>query len=663
MDCMRDHFSEGVVLDGRFETVSPLNHGSFGLVFLAKDRLSGDLVAVKCTPKPSAMGYADADVNVDERSEELSCHQVLGVHPNIVNMLHTFETDAHRYLVLEYCSMGDLYEAIRLDRGPLETEHVRSFMLELVDAVEYMHSKGFYHRDIKPENIFLAQSGSMKLGDFGLATRDTWSTEAAVGSDRYMAPEQYDSAGNGYAPAKADIWAVGICLLNVLFGRNPFATPTESDILFSDYVRDRQSLFDIFPNMSLDTFEILTHALTVDPEKRSLQGVREGLQRAISFTTDDESLDDFCTETRDVVPASANREPLRTPSIQSPQLDQGGSFPWAKALQMSPAQPVRRLSAILDTEDSTEEMFPGYANNAGWYSAAQENASLASALDSGLGASIKSMTLRAPPVRDPPRADPPQVSGSVPITVSRPIPAMASVFGKKDEMVSKSWSDLWDEEIEEQAELEHQNFDDERTIRSGGLREIKDASQLNSRTSSPKALRTSGLSNIGYDGISENDGFFFEDHPSPKAPRNSPPRSKREIMDKWTALGARRRAHTNGKTGSPDSSLKRPLQQHNHNTGSFNHSFNNENWRRGIGFGATGFQGESLDRKNWSLTKDWRREQPQQAHHHNNNNHNHHYAHFHNPHSYQHHYPNSSLAAHRAGRQAPLNTEKAKSLF
>lgn len=206
------------------------------MVFLAKDTITGELVAIKCLSKASATKDCPA-VDTDENSVELACHDRLDNHPNIVNLIHSFETKAHIYLVLEYCSMGDLYEAIRLDRGPLQTENVRDLMLQLVSAVDFMHSKGLYHRDIKPENIFLAQDGSMKLGDLGLATTDAWSHEACVGSDRYMAPEQYDPADHGYSPAKADIWAIGICLLNVLFSRNPFVTPTESDKLFTDFAR------------------------------------------------------------------------------------------------------------------------------------------------------------------------------------------------------------------------------------------------------------------------------------------------------------------------------------------------------------------------------------------------------------------------------------------
>ena len=234
MDCMRDGFEQGKLLGGRFLTVSPLNHGSFGMVFSAQDTSTGADVAIKCIPRADAAPMTTncpAAIATDERSEELDIHSRLPVHPNIVNLVHHFHSDAHQYMVLELCSNGDLYEAIRMGKGPLETEHVRDFMLELVDAVDHLHANGVFHRDIKPENIFLTTAGAMKLGDFGLATSETWSTEFAVGSDRYMAPEQYDASvyGYGYSPASADIWAIGIVLLNVLFQRNPFASPTIKD--------------------------------------------------------------------------------------------------------------------------------------------------------------------------------------------------------------------------------------------------------------------------------------------------------------------------------------------------------------------------------------------------------------------------------------------------
>ncbi|RMD42549.1 hypothetical protein DV735_g2627, partial [Chaetothyriales sp. CBS 134920] len=433
MDCLKNHFQRDQILDGRFRTIAPLNHGSFGMVFLAQDLVSNQEVAIKCLTKPTV---ANSGSLVDDGTEELNCHNILKSHPNLVNLICHFETETHNFLVLEYCAQGDLYEAIRLGKGPQSTDHVRRFMLQLISAVEHMHACGLYHRDIKPENIFIAHDGSMKLGDFGLATNANWCYDICVGSDRYMAPEQYDPAGVGYSPAKADIWSIGICLLNVLFQRNPFVQPSEDDKLFADYRRDRQSIFDVFPSMSQDTFEILSVAMAIDPNRRDLKALRQAVTRALSFTTDDEALDDFCTEDRNVVQASAaNREPLRTPSIQSPQLG-GDSFPWTKALHTTPP---RALSVIPDSyeEDLFEfEKMPRFGDS--WVSGPGTTPSIASVFDSAYS-SLHSVAIKSNPRRGPPRPDPVSIPNSLPIRSSRPIPAMSSVFGiKKDKSRSSS---------------------------------------------------------------------------------------------------------------------------------------------------------------------------------------------------------------------------------
>ncbi|PGG96478.1 serine/threonine protein kinase [Helicocarpus griseus UAMH5409] len=590
MDCLRNKFVQGELLDNRFRTVAPLNHGSFGMVFLAEDALTGDQVAIKCLTKPSSSD--SSPLAVDERSEELECHTRLGYHPNIVNLLHSFETDSHVFLVLEYCSMGDLYEAIRNNRGPLETEHVRELMLQLVSAVEYMHSKGLYHRDIKPENIFLAQDGSMKLGDFGLATRSPWSYEACVGSDRYMAPEQYDPTPSGYSTRQADIWSVGICLLNILFAKNPFVTPTESDIFFADYTRDRQSLFDIFHNMSQDTFEILTNAMALDPEKRSLSGVRQAILRAVCFTTDDEVLDDFCTEDREIVPANADREPLRTPSISSPHINQGDSFPWAKALQSTPQQEIRQLSVIPDTESYSEDLFPASeAGGMSWYSVHAGSPSVGS-----FGTSFKSMGIRPTEQRYPPKSDPVPISGSLPARPGRPIPAMSMIFGKGNNEMSKSWSDLWDEE-EEESENEalqqrqeqnarswSQDSKDEKTApRPSGLSEVQSSSLVNSRSNTPENHHKSVA--IPAPRKLNNHG---ENHLPGVGPLNKHSPPKQSIMDKWAALGNRRRKFQSRRGGSPRSGKQK---------------YTTKTWRRDSGSGS-GFDERHVDQH--FLDIDWR---------------------------------------------------------
>lgn len=555
MECLKDKFSHGIVLNGRYETISPLNHGSFGMVFMAKDLLTGNTVAIKCLTKRTAAIESISEFAVDEKSEELSLHSRLGSHPNIVNLVGSFETDTHMFIVLEFCQRGDLYEAIREGRGPLETEHVRQFMTELVDAVDYIHGRGVYHRDIKPENIFLTQEGSMKLGDFGLATAEKWSMESTVGSDRYMSPEQFDSAGAGYSPAQADIWAIGVCLLNILFSRNPFLSPTESDPLFLDFSRDKQSLFDVFPTMSQDTYEVIVQCMNMDPRKRSLEGAREALFNVVSFTTTDEILDDFCSAQPRTC-ATARREPLRTPSIQSPHIEQG-AFPWAKALHATTRHTGSQLSVIPDYE---EELFPKSEETSDWCSAALHTPS-SSVLDSSLGGSMQSLAVSRPPLRPSrPFRQQPAMPGSLPISMNKPknLSAMSSVFGGRDENVfSKSWSDLWEEEEEEE----------EQEQRSRQLQTLK---ALNSRTWSHESIEATGAKHeLGGSDDKENhghhdlihsnvdddlvaDGFFFQEAParhaspvSASAPRYSPP-PKRSGFDKWAALGERRREYGSG---------------------------------------------------------------------------------------------------------------------
>ena len=116
MACMRDGFKQGRPLDeGRFVTVSPLNHGSFGMVLAARDTTTGNDVAIKCITKAGAASTCPAAIATDERSEELSIHSKLPEHPHIVNMITSFQTENHQYMVLELCSNGEDRKSTRLN--------------------------------------------------------------------------------------------------------------------------------------------------------------------------------------------------------------------------------------------------------------------------------------------------------------------------------------------------------------------------------------------------------------------------------------------------------------------------------------------------------------------------------------------------------------------
>jgi len=416
-----EQFPNGLLLDGRYTVLETLNQGSYGIVVLARDSKTQAHVAIKCLSKTSSD-------STDEEScpfyrQELHFHTILSNcdrsllgECNVVRCLGSFETAQNSFLVLEYCDLGDLYENIMQGRIPRDTQTVKDMMLQLVDAVEYCHAAGVYHRDIKPENIMLSvmEDGSgrplLKLGDFGLATHEKWATDVGTGSDRYMAPEQYENLHDGYSPEKVDVWALGCCLLNLVFSRNPFKVPSMSDPIFEDYVRDPMSLCDVFPTMSPDTFEVLKYALAVDPAKRDLKKVREAIENVINWTDSETADEDECPENcqtdftsyadEPITRTAFNRAPLRTPSLAHNQpffstpVETTKPFPWAQALQASGT-----IDKIEESEDEEEEA-KYYSDVANDYetSVVKDNDQKTDdgrSSDSGLGTSLGSLSIGA----------------------------------------------------------------------------------------------------------------------------------------------------------------------------------------------------------------------------------------------------------------------------
>lgn len=287
-------YDAGKLLNNRYRKVADLNKGSYGQVSLATDTTTDELVAIKClvnSPDPTAArpNASRAYCSRAEIDQEIAIHSALKGHKNVAQLLDHFTLGNVNYLVVEYCAQGDLYEAISGGRGPKENGCTREFMLQLVDALIFCHSRGVFHRDIKPENILISKAGTVKLADWGLATFEVKARDFGVGSERYMAPELFDGGSIAdYNTQQADIWSVGICLLNILFGRNPFTKASSKDKLFMDFAANREALFDIFPAMTPDTFAVLRHSLTIDPDNRSLEEMRAAILLANVWTTDEE---------------------------------------------------------------------------------------------------------------------------------------------------------------------------------------------------------------------------------------------------------------------------------------------------------------------------------------------------------------------------------------
>ncbi|SCU83693.1 LAMI_0C04214g1_1 [Lachancea mirantina] len=318
-------YKEGGLLRNRYKKIDDISEGSYGYVSLANDVQTKKLVAVKHIFKNENDDDEDDDKNcsngssrrsTDRRSSngrksmisekvksklsnnicfevlyEVDIHHKVGKHKNITELYDFFDS----FIIMEYCSGGDLYEAIKADYVPRKTKQIIHIASQIMEAVQYVHRKGIYHRDIKPENILISGSDwTIKLTDWGLATTDKTSRDRSVGSERYMAPELFkgnldcDEENDFYECDKVDIWAIGIVLLNVVFHKNPFSVANQTDKSFCYFAANREALFDVFSTMSYDFFQVLRHSLTIDPTNRNLSLMQKELLRLGEFTLDDE---------------------------------------------------------------------------------------------------------------------------------------------------------------------------------------------------------------------------------------------------------------------------------------------------------------------------------------------------------------------------------------
>ena len=144
-------------------------------------------------------------------------------HPNIVTVHDFGETNGLYFIVMEFIDGVNLRDLLR--EGKLDPEQALSIVPPICEALEYAHGKGIVHRDIKPENLLLDREGRIKIADFGIADLVGSSSEKN-GTPPYMAPEQQD----GHSDERADIYALGVVLYEMLTGERPaqnFIAPSQ----------------------------------------------------------------------------------------------------------------------------------------------------------------------------------------------------------------------------------------------------------------------------------------------------------------------------------------------------------------------------------------------------------------------------------------------------
>ncbi|PSN69290.1 kinase-like protein [Corynespora cassiicola Philippines] len=244
---------------GMFEIGKPLGKGKFGRVYLAKERSSGFVCALKVLHKSELQqGKVEKQVR---REIEIQSHLA---HPNILRLFGHFHDAKRIFLILEFAGKGELYKHLRREQRFPEWKAAQ-YIAQMAAALKYLHRKHVMHRDIKPENILVGIHGEIKISDFG------WSVHAPnnrrntmCGTLDYLPPEMLRGGGkDNFYSEKVDLWSLGVLTYEFLVGEAPFEDTqvmTQRKIARGEYT---------VPNfVSPEAKDLIKKLLVLDPEKR-----------------------------------------------------------------------------------------------------------------------------------------------------------------------------------------------------------------------------------------------------------------------------------------------------------------------------------------------------------------------------------------------------------
>ncbi|XP_072971253.1 CBL-interacting protein kinase 8-like isoform X2 [Typha angustifolia] len=244
---------------GKYEVGRTIGEGTFAKVKFAQNTETGESVAMKVLDRATIVKHK----MVDQIKREISIMKLVR-HPNVVRLHEVLASRTKIYIILEFITGGELFDKI-VRKGKLSEADSRRYFQQLIDGVDFCHSKGVYHRDLKPENLLLDSQGNLKISDFGLSALPDQGVSllrTTCGTPNYVAPEVLSH--KGYNGAIADIWSCGVILYVLLAGYLPF---DEVD-LTTLYSKIDKAEFSCPSWFSVGAKSLIHRILDPNPERR-----------------------------------------------------------------------------------------------------------------------------------------------------------------------------------------------------------------------------------------------------------------------------------------------------------------------------------------------------------------------------------------------------------
>ena len=260
-----------------FRFIKKISRGAFASVFLAQKKTTGDIFAIKVTPKSSLKQKNQVRRILAEKDILLQFS-----NPYIVKFFYSIIGEQNLYLVTEFVPGGDLYSLLE-HVGALSEDNAKIYAMEILLALRYLRENGIIHRDIKPDNILVSASGHLKLTDFGLSymgmvdrrlgidmdqgeglSQDGEVLKEAssfVGTPDYIAPEIIMNQSHSFT---VDYWSLGIMIYEFVYGLPPFHGATERETHRNILIGHAK-----FDGTNTPEFEdLIKKLLTIDPSRR-----------------------------------------------------------------------------------------------------------------------------------------------------------------------------------------------------------------------------------------------------------------------------------------------------------------------------------------------------------------------------------------------------------